>query len=665
MRTSPSSTVLALLPLMLVAAADRAAAQCGFAFAPANAGDPLSAPRGSVQASTYWDPDGAGPLPNCLVVGGMFAVADARQCAVAYYDGTAWTPLGVFAETAAIEDVPCVALAVHNGQLVAATGTRVYLRSGASWQAIGQTSTNPLVREVRALSSFQGSLFVGGAFAAMAAPGGSSPVAGGLARWNGASWSSVGAVTTANALAVVGNRLYVGGSFLAAGGVAARNLAAWDGASWAAVGDPNGVVFSLGARTSISTSTTFLFVGGGFTQIGGVAATGVARNAVSVVGTAWQPMSGLPTPVVQLGVRGIGTTGFECLAAVGNTLYRWNGAGWDTQFAIAAGDVGAVNTFGGVAFAGAQRSVQTPHGMSHALVRADGTTLYGQGIAGRVLAVADWNGQRVIAGDFQRVGGVVVNGIAIGDAGAWQPLGNGLTGGVGKVRALLPIGGLLYAAGEFTAATGGVADGIAVWNGAAWQPVGAGLDGPVHALAIGTNGTIYAGGSFTASGATAIRGLARYGLTGWQTVLGGLDGNATSAVVTHLAMVGTDLYVGGTFATAGPQNTVVNNLARVDVSPLAQPTTAWQALTRAGASAPGVGAVRALAATDEGVLVAHQDALPSPFWTNISKIAGATFAEHAPTPNTYVRATDVEAIVGAPSRTFLVLRGYFELKMLG
>jgi hypothetical protein len=44
-----------------------------------------------VNAMLSWDPDGAGPQPEVLVVGGRFSVAgDAAVNGVAMWDGTAW-----------------------------------------------------------------------------------------------------------------------------------------------------------------------------------------------------------------------------------------------------------------------------------------------------------------------------------------------------------------------------------------------------------------------------------------------------------------------------------------------------------------------------------------------------------------------------------------------
>ena len=90
---------------------------------------------------------------------------------------------------------------------------------------------------------------------------------GGLARWNGVSWGQAGGVFsgTADALEVHNGVLAIGGSF-------AGNLVSFDGTSYLNLGGVGtngfvGALHSTGGR---------LYVGGGFTTAGGVAAAHVA-----------------------------------------------------------------------------------------------------------------------------------------------------------------------------------------------------------------------------------------------------------------------------------------------------------------------------------------------------------------------------------------------------
>lgn len=90
----------------------------------------------------------------------------------------------------------------------------------------------------------------------------------------GSDWSAVGTGLggSANAIAVAGDgTVYVGGTFLQAGGVPAQYIAKWDGSVWTSLGEANDWVFTLTLGVN-----DVLFAGGRFTQIGGVDATRIA-----------------------------------------------------------------------------------------------------------------------------------------------------------------------------------------------------------------------------------------------------------------------------------------------------------------------------------------------------------------------------------------------------
>lgn len=101
-----------------------------------------------------------------------------------------------------------------------------------------------------------------------------------FAKWDGSNWSAGGGGVFSthpyaggvSALATIGTNLYVGGFFTNAGGVAVNNIAKWDGSNWSALGSGiNGQVNAL------AVSGTNLYVGGGFTSAGGVAVNGIAQ----------------------------------------------------------------------------------------------------------------------------------------------------------------------------------------------------------------------------------------------------------------------------------------------------------------------------------------------------------------------------------------------------
>ncbi len=143
-------------------------------------------------------------------------------------------------------------------------------------------------------------LYVGGWFTwagGMFAPG--------LARWDGRQWHALGSGIQGGgpvrALCVYDDgadpALYVGGAFVSAGGVpGTRGLARWDGASWSSVAHP--ILIQFGFLPGVSSLYVFddgvrgpgLIAGGEFTTIGGVNVPRLARYD----GSAWSGLGDGP-----------------------------------------------------------------------------------------------------------------------------------------------------------------------------------------------------------------------------------------------------------------------------------------------------------------------------------------------------------------------------------
>ena len=142
---------------------------------------------------------------------------------------TTWTPAGASPPYAS-------ALAEYNGALHAANGPSVLRWDGAAdgeWSMQGTYFQSP----VSVLATCHGKLYAGGAFYAS----GSDYTIIGIAQWDGETWSGVGYKTNGivNALAVLGDSLYVGGRFSVRTDWiigSTSNIARWDGTSWAALG---------------------------------------------------------------------------------------------------------------------------------------------------------------------------------------------------------------------------------------------------------------------------------------------------------------------------------------------------------------------------------------------------------------------------------------------
>jgi len=353
--------------------------------------------------------------------------------------------------------------ALYAGGLFSSSGATQLINvarwNGAAWAPLG-TGVNG---EVFALASFKGELIVAGAFTG---PSDGTPGASRIARWDGANWRALagGVDSTVRTLALfddgvgggvggvggVGGgggvaALFVGGFFTNAGGVPARRVARWDGAAWSPLGAGlNGGALAMAVWDDGSGAA--LFVGGPFTEAGGAQARGVARWK----GGVWTPLS----------PAGVGAAG--------------GGAG---------------------------------------IVRA------------LVVLPAAHGGGLCAAGSFVSAGGAPASNIARWNGAFWSVFGAGVTGA--RVDAMRVFdegdGPALFVAGDFSGAGGGPAANAARWNGSAWSPLAAGTNGPVSALevfdeaALGRAPALYAGGEFTSAGGAPAADVARWGEFGCTT----------------------------------------------------------------------------------------------------------------------------------------------------
>ena len=152
------------------------------------------------------------------------------------------------------------------------TGADVYnlgYWDGSFWWPVGSSQAS---NTVSALIITNGILYAGGSFTGV---GGVK--ANRVAQWNSSSWSALGTGLNAGltsggvaAMGVIGNSLYVTGSFTNAGGTTVQGIAKWDGTTWHALGTGlyNSVSASSGLGHALITSGNDLYVGGLFTSAG-------------------------------------------------------------------------------------------------------------------------------------------------------------------------------------------------------------------------------------------------------------------------------------------------------------------------------------------------------------------------------------------------------------
>ena len=316
-----------------------------------------------------------------------------------------------------------------------------------------------------------------------------------------------------NVLVEAEGRLFVGGSFDAAGEEQVRNVTAlslgvWDPLS----GGVNGPVHAL-AISAEGPLGEALYVGGAFSEAGSVPARNIARYDLGT-GT-WSALD-----------RGVGT---------GDDL--------DVVRAIALGPDGALYVGGD--FGGHEGH----HG--HALARWDGSNWSSIGDAGSTSAhsvnalVAD--AVRVCAGgSFPNVGGTPASNVACYDPSAddWSALDGGVSGGIIEaVNSLVLTEGVLYVGGRFTRAgdTGSLsAQNVAAYDtgSSSWSALG---DGVALTTSLAQHeGDLYAGHLGQAPS------IERWDGTAWEAVdvtpvSGGPNGVLS---VESLARIGDALYIG-------------------------------------------------------------------------------------------------------------------------
>lgn len=379
----------------------------------------------AVLALTEYD-DGSGVA---LIAGGRFTFAgDSTARNVAKWDGQDWSSLG---SGAGLDDT-VRALVARGANLVAGgdfdsagiePARRIAEWNGSSWSSLGDASGG----DVLALhtDSASGALLVGGSFDGI----GSQPIAA-LASYDSGVWSALGAgfPSTGGVDSMIehddgsGPALFACGSFTQVGGATARRIARWNGTSWSALA-PVGLSARANALAVFDDGGgPALFVGGSFVYAGGGTVSGIARWTPG----GWSSLAaGVNNSVFALAVFDDG--GGEALYAGGaftsanglQTPYvaRWNGSSWGP---VGAGFNGTVRALlvhddgtGAALYAGGQFTASGATPISR-LARWNGSSWseVGGGVDGTVYALGesdDGIGGTLldVGGEFFSAGGVV------------------------------------------------------------------------------------------------------------------------------------------------------------------------------------------------------------------------------------------------------------------
>ena len=519
-----------LLSLWLLAVLGvRAPAQCATQWLP---GSGVPGIYGQVLATVLWDPDGTGPLPPALVVGGstwMAGTTVTRGIAAYDFGSRSWSSLGsgIDGDVSALTTLP-------NGDLVAGgyfataggvSANNIARWNGTTWSPLG-SGMNAGVTSLTKMAN--GDLVAGGSFSTA---GGVS--ASRIARWNGTSWSALGSGLTGfvnpsvAALATLANGdLIAAGYFDTAGGVSANSIARWNGTSWAALGSGMSASPVSGV---VEMPNGDLVACGSFQSAGGALVNNIARWD----GTSWSALSsGIQGSVYSLLAMGNGdlVTGGSFTNAGGisaNRIARWDGTTWSVLgTGISNNSVRALASLpNGGLVAGGDFTVAGSVGAT-GIAQWDGTnwSALSSGTNNSIFALATLpNGDLVAGGSATVIQGVIANGIARWNGNTWSALGAGMSYGIASIApyvravATLPNGDLV-AGGLFTTAGGVNADAIARWNGTSWSAMGSGLQGWVNVLATMANGDLVAGGTFTTAGGVVVNNIARWNGSSWSAL---------------------------------------------------------------------------------------------------------------------------------------------------
>jgi hypothetical protein len=541
-------------------------------------------PFARIEALTPFDPDGSGPQPPLLVVGGTFELAENGNAFVnhvASWNGTSWSPIGGGLPGTGDGD-----FSVHVTSLASfdsGTGPRLYaggnfevggvpnadvaVWDGFSWQPLGFTGTTAdgVVTDLIVHDDGSGpALYVAGDFDGIVGV----PNSANVARWDGSAWSSLaGGPTFATSDRTINLASFDPDG---AGGAPARLLAfswcshrvdQWNGTTWTSsvlpsqawCGGKGGLaVFDQGSGPAV--------------YFGGTIAASNTTHVIRYDGTTFTV-----TPDALLAADGsmsIASTGINTLGA-------------EPSLFIGGGTLGPdlVRAQGMMTFANAALSSVAPIGGPSSQFSL--TPAAGNQVTTLTAFDADGDGPglpiMVAGGNFYAMGGVVSNKVAARVGSAWTTLGNGLpdADAVNLVESIPSgSGNDLYAAAyTFVPAQNGQNGGVFKYSGGAWAPVGApfafagSVGGPGYVTCLssadfGGGDTLFAAGTFLSVDGVTTGRVASWSGSAWEQVGApgaGIANGDISSLVPFDSGSGPALFIAGDLIRigAGPSFTTV------------------------------------------------------------------------------------------------------------
>ena len=464
---------------------------------------------------------------------------------IARWNGTAWSALGAGLDQPATQIVVS-GTQVYVGGIFTQAGTisanRVARWNGSTWVALAN-GVNSNVGDIRLAGD---TLYVGGLFTTA-----NGNPASRIARYriSTATWSAVrfenGVNGIVRAISVLGDNVYLGGSFTVAGGVEANRVVRYNllSRTWLPLrkGISNGVNNDVNAIVAFPLLGDAVYVGGSFTEAGGITANRIARwfnNDWTIVGN--NGGNGVDAVVTSLAYRS-------------QTLYVGG------SFAVA--NLGSSSALVANRFARVNTSANAWSAVGSG----------GNGFNNTVRAI--WiseSGDVYVGGEFTtaNVGTslITANRVARWDGNSWSSLGTGTSNGTnGTVFAITGSGTDVYIGGVFSNA-GGVANtrACARWSTSKGRWIGMGNTPGLQVNALAVSGSyVFAGGTFTQIGSNPANRLARWNGVSWTTV-GTTGGNGTNAEIRALATRSVkELLIGGDFVQVNVGSPIdMNRIAR-------------------------------------------------------------------------------------------------------
>jgi len=325
---------------------------------------------------------------------------------------------------------------------------------------------------------------------------------------------------------------YVGGSFTQIGGVARNNIAhiLSDGSvdlSFLPNGT-NGIVYAL--ALNVEGGTPYLYVGGAFTSINGVARNRIAKIDLSTGQvTSWNPNANGTVYSILPDPSGIGIY-------VGGAFTNIGGAGRN-RLARLNPTTGSADTWNPNVGNGAIYTIQVY-----------GTTVY-------------------VGGSFTSIGGITRNYIAgiSASTGAvvWYPT-PGANNTVYSLKVLLTYGDFLLCGGAFTTIAGQTRSrlcsfDLSTGNITSWAP---NVNGTVYFVTADVN-DIFIGGSFTTVDAQQRNRIAKFSNPSFPPVLSNWNPSVNNTVYV-IGQNGSDVFIGGSFTQINLYTR--NYIASIDLS---------------------------------------------------------------------------------------------------